>query len=201
MKRKPLIRPSLFLIFVFMNIALLGCEKNRAQAYYALAFEYEKVMEKNPSENKEENQKKQESYIQKALELNPNKEFHIFYAHILTKESRFEEAVKQYNFALKLDPEDPLLYEALARLLFLEEMSQEQALKYAEKALELGDSLQGDRKASILETLAGGYFIQKDYEKALRLQNQALETAKHPRSRQRIEKQLRIYLEKNKNQK
>lgn len=82
-------------------------------------------------------------YFQRALHFRPTDGVvYMVYGIFLSKQGKFEEAIKNYRQAMKLLPESAELYYNMG-LLYLDQKDYEKAMSFAEKAYALGYPLPG----------------------------------------------------------
>ncbi|NLJ80149.1 MAG: tetratricopeptide repeat protein [Firmicutes bacterium] len=97
-------------------------------------------------------------------------------------------AVENYEQALMLAPDQPMILNNLAYTYFLQEVNLNQGLEMAEKAV------RSERKPTNLDTLGYGYYLVGRYEEARALLEEALSRAEDGEL-QEIEKHLCLVLE------
>ncbi|TFH25498.1 MAG: hypothetical protein E4H10_09295, partial [Bacteroidia bacterium] len=140
--------------YKYLNKAL-ELDPNSAQAHYVKAIN---------AVWQEWDWEQGEKAFLKSLELNPNDALcHLYYAHFLMCMRRSEEAIKQANLGLKLDPLKPLALGLYGVVMSLEG-EYESAILHLEKALSIDPNF-GFAAANLLGTQMGEAYNSGDYER------------------------------------
>ena len=100
----------------------------------------------------------------KAIDLNPNHSLcRAFYGHLLMIGKKFDPSVTQTEYALKIDPNNPLVL-ALAAVVFYHYGQVQKSLELAEKSYEI------DRNSILVQrTLDMCYHHTKDYNRSIQM--------------------------------
>ncbi|MFP4225277.1 MAG: M48 family metalloprotease [Desulfobacterales bacterium] len=116
------------------------------------------------------------SLVEKRLQKEPkNAELHVFLGDLYFSEENIGGAAEAYEQALTLEPEN---VRALNNLAWLYATAEKEAFYRPERSLELARRAARIEKAPhILDTLAESYFINGRYEKAVKIEEQALDMA------------------------
>ncbi|MEL7340627.1 MAG: tetratricopeptide repeat protein, partial [Bacteroidota bacterium] len=123
---------------------------------------------------------KSEAEFIKSLAGNPNHSLsHAYYGHLLLIVRRFEEAVKEVNTALDLDPNNPLVL-SLAGVVHFHTGDTERAFELLNRSYQIDPNNILNHR--IIETY---HFQAEEYDEALEMQKKILQS--DPASRQAME--------------
>ncbi|SBS87213.1 Hsp70/Hsp90 organizing protein, putative [Plasmodium ovale] len=172
-----------------MNIRLIlsSCNKKISEGvekFFGLkfnddsAYEAEREREKERQRKKEEEEKKKKEEEEKRKNRKPEEilgEEHKLKGNEFYKQKKFEEALKEYDEAIKINPNDIMYYYNKAAV-FLEMKDNDKAIETCLYAIENRYNFKADftQVAKVYNRLAISYTNVKDYDKALEAYRKSL---------------------------